>query len=97
MRRSRTAGESHPARALPGQHAGGVDVVEEAVATEVTEDASLDDGLHLCDAIGRQVIGLVKRDLAVVDLVEDAVEDDKVVVRVVSVTRTLFTPGPRDG
>ena len=48
----------------------------------VAEDASLDDRLHLSDAIGRQVMGLVKRDLAVVGLAEDAVEDDEVVMRV---------------
>ena len=49
---------------------------------EVAEDAFLDDGLHLSDAIGCQVMGLVKRDLAVVGLAEDAIEDDEVVVGV---------------
>ena len=38
---------------------------------EVAEDAFLDDGLHLSDAIGRQVIGLVKRELTVVGLAEE--------------------------
>ncbi len=52
------------------------------MAPEVAEDAFLDDGLHLSDAIGRQVIGLVKRDLTVVGLAEDAIEDDEVVVGV---------------
>ena len=52
------------------------------MATEVAEDAFLEDRLHLSDAIGRQVIGLVKRDLAVVDLAENAVEHDEVVMRV---------------
>ncbi len=49
---------------------------------EVAEDALLDDRLHLSDAIGRQVIGLVERDLAVVGLAEHAVEHDEVVMRV---------------
>jgi hypothetical protein len=50
----------------------------------VAEDAFLDDRLHLSDAIGRQVIGLVKRDLTVAGggLAEDAIEDDEVVVGV---------------
>ncbi len=52
------------------------------MATEVAKDTSLEDRLHLADVIGRQVIGLVKRDLAVVGLAEDAVEDDEVVVGV---------------
>ena len=52
------------------------------MAPEVAEDALLDDRLHLSDAIGCQVIGLVERDLAVVGLAEDAVEDDEVVMRV---------------
>jgi hypothetical protein len=51
-------------------------------AGTVAEDAFLDDGLHLSDAIGRQVIGLVKRDLTVVGLAEDAIKDDEVVVGV---------------
>ena len=48
----------------------------------VAEDALLDDRLHVADAIGRQVMGRVKLDLAVVGLAEDAVEDDEVVMRV---------------
>ena len=74
--------DAEAARALPGEHAGGVEFVEESVATEVAEDALLDDRLHLSDAIGRQVMGLVKPELAVVGLAEDAVEHDEVVVRV---------------
>jgi hypothetical protein len=73
--------DAEPARALPGEHAGGVDLVEEFVATEVAEDAFLDDRLHLSDAIGRQVMGLVERDFSVAGLAEHAVEDDEVVVR----------------
>lgn len=46
------------------------------------EDALRDNRLRVGDAIGRQVMSLVKRDLAVVGLAEDAVEDDEVVVRV---------------
>ena len=48
----------------------------------VAEDAFPDGRLHLNDAIGRQVIGLVKRDLTVVGLADDAIEDDEVVVGV---------------
>jgi hypothetical protein len=66
--------DAEPARALPGEHAGGIELVEESLATEAAEDVLLDDRLHVGDAIGRQVIGLVKLDLAVVGLVEHAVE-----------------------
>jgi len=52
------------------------------LAPEVAENAFLDERLHLSDAIGRQVIGLVKRDLTIVGLAEDAIEDDEVVVGV---------------
>ena len=62
--------------------AGGIELVEESLAPEVAEDAFLDNRLHLSDAIGRQVIGLVKRDLAVVGPAEHAVEHDEVVMRV---------------
>jgi hypothetical protein len=74
--------DAEATRALPGQHAGGIDFVEESLTPEVAEDAFLDDRLHLSDAIRRQVIGLVKRDLTVVGLAEDAIEDDEVVVGV---------------
>jgi hypothetical protein len=74
--------DAEPARALPGEHAGGIELVEESLATEVAEDVLLDDRLHVGDAIGRHVMGLVKLDLAVVGLAEDAVEDDEVVMRV---------------
>jgi hypothetical protein len=74
--------DAEATRALPVQHAGGIDFVEESLAPEVAENAFLDERLHLSDAIGRQVIGLVKRDLTVVGLAEDAIEDDEVVVGV---------------
>jgi hypothetical protein len=74
--------DAEAGRALPGEHAGGIELVEEFLAPEVAQDAFLDHRLHLSDAIGRQVIGLVKRDLAVVGLAEDAVEHDEVVTRV---------------
>jgi hypothetical protein len=61
--------------------AGGIELVEESLAPEVAEDAFLDNRLHLSDAIGRQVIGLVERDLAVVGPAEHAVEHDEVVMR----------------
>jgi len=65
--------------ALPGAHVGGVALVEESLAAEIAEDAVLDDRLDLSDAIGRQVMGVVKSDLALVGRAEDAVEDDEVV------------------
>ncbi len=74
--------DAEAARALPGQHPGGVELVEESLAPEVAEDALLDDRLQLSEAIGRQVMGLVKLDLVVVGLAEDAVEHDEVVMRV---------------
>ena len=74
--------DAEAARALPVQHTGGIELVEKSLAPEVAEDAFPDDGLHLSDVIGRQVIGLVKRDLTVVGLAEDAIEDDEVVVGV---------------
>jgi len=74
--------DAEPTRALPGEHAGGNELVEESLATEVAEDALLDHRLHVGDAIGRQVMGPVKLDLAVVGLAEDAVEDDEVVMGV---------------
>ena len=52
------------------------------MAAEVAEDAVLDDRLDVSDAIGRQVMGIVKRDLALVGRAEYAVEDDEVVMRV---------------
>ena len=63
--------DAEATRALPGQHAGGIELVEQSLTPEVAEDAFLDDELHLSDAIGRQVIGLVKRDLTVVGLAEE--------------------------
>ena len=79
MVRARVSGA---AASLPVQHAGGIELVEEALTPEVAEDPFLDDGLHVSDAIGRQAMGLVKRDSTVVGLAEDASEDDEVVVGV---------------
>jgi hypothetical protein len=50
------------------------------VATEVTEDASLEGGFELAYVTGGQLGGLVKLDLAVAGLPEHAVEHDEVVV-----------------
>ena len=74
--------DAEATRALPVEHAGGIELVEESLTPEVAEDAFLDDGLHLSDAIGRQAMGLVKRDLTVVGVAEDTIEDDDVVVGV---------------
>jgi hypothetical protein len=62
--------------------AGGVDLVEESVATEVAEDASLEGDFELADTVVRQLVGLVKLDLAAAVLAENAVEDDEVVMHV---------------
>jgi hypothetical protein len=35
--------DAEPARALPGEHAGGIELVEKSVATEVAKDASLEE------------------------------------------------------
>ena len=74
--------DAEPARALPGEHAGGIELVEKSVAAEVAEDASLEGRLHLADVLGGQLVGLVELDLAAVVLAENAVEDDEVIVRV---------------
>ena len=52
------------------------------MATEGAQDALLDDRLHVGDAIGCRVTGLVKHEVAVVGLAEHAVEDDQVGMRV---------------
>jgi hypothetical protein len=62
--------------------AGGVDLVEESVATEVAEGASLEGDFELADTVVRQLVGLVKLDLAAAVLAENAVEDDEVVMHV---------------
>jgi hypothetical protein len=69
--------DAEPARALPGEHAGGVDLVEESVTTEVAKDTSLEDRLQLADVIGGQLEGLVEFDLAAAVLAENAVEDGR--------------------
>jgi len=58
-----------------------VDGVRWALMQVVAMDTSLEDRLHLLDVIRRQVTGLVKLDLAA-GVVEHAVEDDEVVMRV---------------
>ena len=84
-----TAGEWLPPQCVrKSQHerlttdAGGVDLVEESVATEVAEDASLEGDFELADTVVRQLVGLVKLDLAAAVLAENAVEDDEVVMHV---------------
>jgi hypothetical protein len=52
--------DAEPARALPREHAGGVEFGEESVAAEVAEDSSLEGGFELADVIGRQLEGLVE-------------------------------------
>jgi hypothetical protein len=74
--------DTEAARALPGEHAGGIELVEKSMAAEVAKDASLERRLHLADALGGQLVGLVELDLAAAVLAENAVEDDEVVMRV---------------
>lgn len=74
--------DAEAAGALPGEHIGCFALVEESLAVEVAEDAVLDDRLDVSDAIGRQVIGLMKSDLALIGRAGDTVEDDEVVMRV---------------
>jgi hypothetical protein len=75
--------------------------LEESLAPEVAEDALRDDRLHVGDAVGRQIMGLVRPDLVVVGLAEDAVEDDEVVMRVDAEGDDSFggasSPSPRLG
>jgi hypothetical protein len=52
--------DTEAAGALPCEHAGGVDVVQESVAAEVAKDPSAKGGLHVVDVIGRELGGLVK-------------------------------------
>jgi hypothetical protein len=66
---------------LPGEHAGGVELVEEAVAREVAKDSGAEGGFETTDVVRRQPGGFVERDLAVVGLAEHTVEDDEMVVR----------------
>ena len=51
--------------ALPGQHAVGVDFVEQVMATEITEHVTLDDVLELVGVLGRESGGLMETGLPV--------------------------------
>ena len=85
--------DAEAARAPPGEHAGGVELVEESAAAEVAKDASLEDGFELAYVIGGQLGGLVKLDLAAAGLAEHPVGDGEVVVRV-DVERSPGRAGP---
>jgi hypothetical protein len=56
--------DAEPARALPGEDAGGGDLVEQSVATEVAKDASLEDRFHMADVLGRQLGGPRKNSIS---------------------------------
>jgi hypothetical protein len=74
--------DAEPTGALPGEHVVGVDLVEEATASEVSQDAALRGGVEALDVLGAQLDGLVEADLAIAERGEHAVEHDEVVVGV---------------
>ena len=74
--------DAEPPGALPREHAGSVELVQESVAAEVAKDASLEGGFELAYVIGRQLGGHVKAGFAAGGLCEHTVEHDEVVVRV---------------
>ena len=69
---------TEPARPLPGEHAGRIDVVEEAPGVEVAEHAALDDALELDPVDLVELGGLMEVDRPIGPLAEDSVEDDEV-------------------
>ena len=66
---------------MPGEHVVRVGFVEEAAASELSQDAALHGGFELLDVRGAQLEGLVEADLVIARLGkhgEHAVEDDEV-------------------
>ncbi len=74
--------DAEAAGPLPGEHAVGVGIVEEASTPEVTKDATLDDVLEFLPVVGFEERGLMEANLPVRTLRERAVEYDTVVVDV---------------
>ncbi len=80
--------DAEPARALPGEHVCYRGLVEEIVAAEVPEDASLHGPLDLLPVARFEFGSLVGLHPTLVGLREDPVEDDDVVVEMGVETRT---------
>ena len=57
--------DAEPTGALPGQHAVGVGFVEQAVAVEVAQHATLDYVLELEPVLGSEPADLMEADLSV--------------------------------
>ena len=57
--------DAEPTGALPGQHAVGVGFVEQAVAVEVAQHATLHDVLEFMPVLGNEPGGLMEADLSV--------------------------------
>ena len=65
---------------LPGEHARGIGLVEEAASTDVTQDTALDDALEFEPVDLLELGGLMEVDRPIGPPGEDAVEDDEVEV-----------------
>lgn len=74
--------DAEAAGALPGEHVVDGVFLEEVAALEEAEDAALEDGRECVGVVGGEVGGLVKADLAVGGLGEDAIEDHEMEVEV---------------
>ncbi len=71
--------DAEPAGTLPEEHVESVELVEQPVGTEVSEDAPLNDALEPSPALGLEKRRFVDASLSVVAVVawgEDAVQDD---------------------
>ena len=69
--------DTEPTGALPRQHAVGVGLVEQAVAVEVAEHATLDDVLKLMPVLGNEPGRLMEADVAVGRVREHTIEHDE--------------------
>jgi len=75
--------DAEAAGTLPGEHVESVELVEQPVGTEVSEDATLNDALEPGPVLGLEKRRFVEASLSVVAVVawgEDAVEDDQMEV-----------------
>jgi hypothetical protein len=71
---------TEPTGSLPGEHARGIGLVEEAASTDVTQDTALDDALEFEPVDLLELGGLMEVDRPIGPPGEDAVEDDEVEV-----------------
>jgi hypothetical protein len=77
--------DAEPTGALPGEHVVRVGFVEEAAASEQSQDAALHGGFEVLDVLGAHFGGLVEPDVMIAPMGthgEQAVEDDEVEVGV---------------